>query len=184
MKDKIFIQRKPLAALAGTFLLALAVLSPTGTAVADDTVAPLGACDTRVLNRMVTGSSAAWFGVGPAYHSINGTPYVNTVTFKATAGGTLSASVSGTIEGGLSGAIASGKASVSSSITTSVTVSTSAQVSYNIPAGKTGYAQMGTNRYTVNISNFRYSADCKKKTVVSSGILKAPTTLGWKTWVG
>ncbi len=145
-------------------------------------VTPQGACNSASTYREVTSSSHSWVGVSSTFHSINQSGVPNTVTFTAGSSGSKSATMTGTIEGGISGGLVTAKASVSSSISQSVSYSSSYAVQYVVAAGKTGNAQIGTDTFTVRINNVKYNNNCVKS-VLSSGTLVAPTSIGWKTWM-
>lgn len=173
-------KRSWILSLVGSAALVAAVTIGGAPANAAE-VTPLGACDTSAISREVTSSSSAWVALSPEYHAINGTSVPNTVTFSASTGGSMSASYTGTIEGGVSAGIVTAKASVSTTISASVSYSTSFSTQYMVAAGHTGYAQVGTNAYTVRMNNVKYNGNCVKQ-VISSGTLTAPTSVGWKTW--
>ncbi len=169
--------------LAGVLGSVIVGAAPAGAATIDPhSNIHTGACNTSAVMREVTSKSSAWVGSTGVFHSINGTNVANTVTFKAGQNGTMSASVTGTIEGGINAGIATAKASVASTISASVSYSTSYSVKYSVAPHTTGYAQVGSNMYTMGIRSFAFSSNCASTRTIATGTLRAPTSIGWKTW--
>lgn len=152
-------------------------------ALSDGAVTPLGACNSSVRYREVTSKRNYYASLGPQFHSINSSSASIETSFQNTTSGTVTAGVTGTIEGGVSGAVVSAKASVSASITASVSYSTSLTVTATVPAKKTTYAQIGTSKWKTGIRSYFYNNSCAK-VVVGTGVLDAPTSVGWKLWNG
>lgn len=173
------------ATLAGILVTGLMTLASPAQAAPDTggVVSPQGLCDSSTVYKTVTSKQNYYQAIGPVYHAINGTSYANTVTFTNTLSGTIGATVGGYIEGGVSGGIATAKAQVSGSITASASYTTSMSVQYTVPALRTGYAQIGTSKWKVNIRTWKYNTNCVSSTI-GTGTLDAPTSIGWKTWNG
>lgn len=186
-----------LVAGLGTLGMALMFLSPAAhaaetpapvsenysQALSDGAVTPYGACNSSVRYREVTSKSNYYVPLGPQFHSINSSSSSIQTSFKNTTSGSVTAGITGTIEGGVSGAIVSAKASVSASISASVSYSTSLTVSATVPAKKTTYAQIGTSKWKTGIRSYFYNNSCAK-VISGTGVLDAPTSVGWKVWNG
>jgi hypothetical protein len=173
------------ASLAAILVTGLLTLASPAQAAPDTggVVSPQGLCDSSTVYKSVTSNQNYYQPIGPVYHSINGTSYANTVTFMNTVSGSIGATVGGYVEGGVSGGIATAKAQVSGSITASVSYTTQMSVQYTVPARVTGYAQIGTSKWKVNIRTWKYNTNCVSSTI-GTGTLDAPTSIGWKTWNG
>lgn len=144
---------------------------------------PYSLCDTSATHTSTTSKSAAWVRYQGPFHQINNTSSTTSATFSATSSGSRTATLSGTISGGINTAIATAKAEVSNSIAKTASWSTSLSVTVNVPAHKTVYAEIGSNTWTVAMKSWKYNGNCGQVTL-STGTLKAPTSVGWKTWNG
>ncbi|ARC56055.1 hypothetical protein AS850_03070 [Frondihabitans sp. 762G35] len=141
-------------------------------------MSPRGACDTSKYFNEVSSSTHSWKALMPKYSTTNNTPNAVETTFTVQQSGSYGASLSGTIEGGITAGIATAKASVTASITKTVTWTTSVATKTTVPAHSSRYAQYGTTAYKVYINKVHYSGNCTRS-VVDSGTLTAPSTVGW-----
>ena len=147
-------------------------------------VTPYAGCNDSAgaVKRTVTSSLHKWVAYSPTDHSINNTSTTVKAVFTAASGGSRSASVWGTVSGGIDAAIATAQASVSSEIVKTVSWNTTLSDEVTVPAHKTGYGQVGSDAYTVNIRTQKLLANDTWQ-VQGDAKLTAPTTVGWKLWI-
>lgn len=152
-----------------------------GTTVASAGPATASQCNTSTVHVKVLSKKATWKGVSPTYHFINETGRTQRAGFKSTVKGSVKATVSAELTGGASFWVAKVRAKVSSRLSASVSYSTSLSTTVSVPRHTAAYAQLGTNRYTVRVREYKYTGSCHTKTL-REGTLTAPTTIGWKVW--
>lgn len=140
-----------------------------------------GACNTSKYYNEVVSSSKSSKNITPLFNGVNKTSRAQTFHFSVQQSGSISASVTGTVEGGVSVGVATAKASVSQTIQGSVSWNTTIGTDPVASPHKTIYAQLRTTVYNVKIERAHYNGRCVRS-VIKSGTLKAPSTIGWSVW--
>lgn len=169
-------------ALTGSAVIGVP-LSASADTGSDGVVSPQGACVSGAALFAVLSSNTSYKDVGVTQHSVNGTNSGQTATFTSQTSGTVSISYTSTIEGGVNVALASIKASVSATASASVSVLVGNQVQFVVPAHKTGYAAYGAKTVVVQGKSYRQTSTCSEYNV-SYPTVTAPTSVGWRTWIG
>lgn len=177
--------RKILASLGAVVLASSALFAavvPAQASVVGDVASPAATCNSSKVYDRVTSKKVATKYLGVRRHLDNRSGK-NTVTQTVRAGqsGSVKASISGSLEGGIKKGIVVAKAQVNGSIVAKANYTSSMSVKLTAPRKTIKYAQLTTNMYTVNMESYLFNRSCKKVTVGTSK-LKAPSSIGWKTW--